>query len=489
MLPVYFFRQYLEDLGADVSIVNSDWTLKDIAKHFQRYAKKLENYLTNNCSVEECYLMVIYFNSNKEWVKLNVEKLSKNNKLDYQDIEYVFIIADRFDIGNEWAEGILKSMLDYKNKSEQVSSAFILEAIEKYNLSFEYAKTLAENSKYDFTIVYNLYRKNSELKEWAENIISKISSAELAYLTVKDCGSDRKWAERIINRNDDVMWVNDSVDGKDKFVNFGFHYAAFMVRDCGSDREWAEKLLEEKDNCSFGVFTMVKEGGSSREWAENIFEKKGDSYYAYKMFKECGSNREWTEKVIEKAGDSLHACEMVKEHGSSREWAEGIIEKAMDGQSAIRMVEADLSDVSWAKKVIENSMDAFSAYKLFVRSILNKDNSDADWVFDVAKRSKTPGVIYYLASNKACDLGKAERAIEEIGNCLFVYNMVRSCGSNVEWGKKVIENHEDADMAIQMVLECGCDREWAEKIIDKNENSEVLHQRLRNSFKRAKSCQ
>lgn len=68
-----------------------------------------------------------------------------------------------------------------------------------------------------------------ELKEKIEKYFEKAKAAYAAYCMVKYCGSDRKWAENIIENT--------------KICNSA-HAAYCMVEFCGSNREWAEKIIE-----------------------------------------------------------------------------------------------------------------------------------------------------------------------------------------------------------------------------------------------------
>jgi hypothetical protein len=72
---------------------------------------------------------------------------------------------------------------------------------------------------------YEAYRRakaDREFRPEAERIIEE--AAEDAYQMVRDCGSPREWAERIIERAGDT-WV-----------------AIKMVEDCGSSREWLRQV-------------------------------------------------------------------------------------------------------------------------------------------------------------------------------------------------------------------------------------------------------
>jgi len=71
--------------------------------------------------------------------------------------------------------------------------------------------------------------------------------------------------------------------------------AYYMINYCGSDRKWAEPIIEAA-NDSYAAYLIALECDSGREWAESIIKETNDSYYAYCMVNNCGSSRKWAEK-------------------------------------------------------------------------------------------------------------------------------------------------------------------------------------------------
>lgn len=77
--------------------------------------------------------------------------------------------------------------------------------------------------------------------------------------------------------------------------------AYFMVAFSGSDRSWAERIIEssETGNPAGAAYCIVRDFHSDRSWAEHIIEnaKNDDMFATQLMVEDCGSSQEWADKV------------------------------------------------------------------------------------------------------------------------------------------------------------------------------------------------
>jgi len=106
--------------------------------------------------------------------------------------------------------------------------------------------------------------------------------------------------------------------------------AAHMCYNIGSSRKWAEKVVEKKDDIQ-GAYQMVKFCGSDKGWGMSVVTCSicgTPAIVAYCMCSDCDVSRLWAEKIIETdnvgypqnvvwAADKMH-----NECGSSKEWFE-----------------------------------------------------------------------------------------------------------------------------------------------------------------------
>ena len=80
-------------------------------------------------------------------------------------------------------------------------------------------------------------------------------------------------------------------------------WAAYsLTAYCGSDRAWAEGVVEraQTGDPAWVAYLLTKNCGSDRAWAEGVVERAqtGDpAEAAYRLLWNCGSNRAWAEGV------------------------------------------------------------------------------------------------------------------------------------------------------------------------------------------------
>lgn len=109
---------------------------------------------------------------------------------------------------------------------------------------------------------FNLYPKEEKYSIFTNGELKDLKTIKSAYLeTVKD-KSKRKLSEKIIEKTN-CKWSS------------GFAYN--MAFRCGSDRIWAEKIIE-KNRDGWSAFLMFKHCGSDPEWAKKILKKSEEKY-------------------------------------------------------------------------------------------------------------------------------------------------------------------------------------------------------------------